>query len=577
MIILLFLFLLSALAMPIEAVSSFFDFPSPINRLSYLFSENKIVSYKSRLTPFFAFEQFIHPKTINKTFFDKKDSVIGISGSQATKRSPDDLLADYFYLPNNFISSLTIKPSIHSYYGGIQLRQTLDQENNRFSIGFCIPVIYRKTEFDLTEHIIQKPYNDHDEGYFVSDTSFTQQRCLESARDYFYGKAVTQTEQTDSFGNTIFHPLLYSKIKRSHDSQASIGCKVSFNYQIYDNDDCMLGISIDSSLPTGTKPKGNYLLEGAMGSNPYWTLGGKITTQIELYKTETCTFFLDGQLHIEHQFPVRIYRVFDLKDKPLSRYMLAQKLGLANTDDQLLIGQVSAEYQFKKEFCPLANLTRLPINASRSIICNGALAGSMQIDPVLLKIGSTFTLSSPEKIRLETDNIFANNTTWALKGDAQVYGFTDDGSPIALCATESNATLFSGTNYPSTGNPSTNQKISARKNSNVDNKGLASQSNAIFLNYDPNVTPDFTTIINGSTNPIFIKEQDLALESSQIQYAECSLFGSFTYYVGRTINDWQPSFSIGSSLLFGFGGSSDSYTRCEYRAWNMWLQATLCY
>jgi hypothetical protein len=571
--------LLLLFAFPVHAISSFFDFSSPISRLSYLFDENKIISNRSRLTTFFSFEQTFHNNTINKTLLGKrfKDGILNISGSQATKRCSSDLLADYFYLPNNFISRLTLDPSIHSLYAGIQLRQTLDQDNNRFFINFFIPIIYRKTKINLNEKITPLLYNDQDVGYFVADNSFTRQRSLESATDYFYGKSVTQTEQTDGFGMTAFLPLQYSKIKRSHDQQASIGCKISIDYEIYQRDNFILTVTAHSNLPVGLKPKGHYLLEGAMGTNPYWTLGGGLSTKVELFHTDSATFFFDGYIQLEHQFPVRIYRVFDLVNKPLSRYMLAQKLGPANSADTLFIGQAAAQYQFQKEFCPLANLTRLPIHASRSVICDGAIAGSVQIEPVLIKVGSTFTLSSPEKIRLEPDNIFANNTTWALKGDAQMYGFTENGDPIALPATENNATIFGGTNYPITGNPSTNQKIAARKNSQIDNKGPASQTGGIFLLYDPNVSSDFANIINGSTSPIFIKEQDLALAASQIQYAECSLFGSLTYDVRNTINDWQPSFSMGSTLLFGFGGSGDSHTRCEYRAWNMWLQATLSY
>lgn len=573
-----FLFFLFVYIIKADAFSSFFDLASPNNRLSYAFDNRTITSSKKKLSTFFSLEQVTHNNKIIKTLFGRftQDKRIRISGSQASQRNPHDLLADYFYLPNNFISSIKLDPHINSYYTGFILRQSLDQKNDRLFINVFIPVIYRKTNINLIETIIPQSYNNHETGYFTPDDSFTQQRCLKSAQDYFHGKSVTQTNQSDGFGNTVFHPLKYSKIKESRDLQSSIGCKISLDYEMYQYDNLICNISIHSNLPIGLKPKGNYLLEGAIGTSPYWTLGGAIATQVEIFKTDTCTFLLDGYIQIEHQFPVTMYRVFDLVDKPLSRYMLAEKLGPANENDELFIGQTTAQYQFKKEFCPIANLTRLPVNVSRSIICDGAVAGLVEINPLIMKMGSTFTISSHEKIDIEPNTIFANNTTWAIKGDSQVYGFTQSGDPIALSVSQKNATIFNGTNYPQKGHPSTTQKITARQNTFIDNKGLANQ-NGTFLLYDPAVTPNFSNGINGSLPPVFIKEQDLALDASQIQYAECSLFGSITYNVSNTIDNWQPSFSLGSNLIFGLQGSGNCHTRCGYQAWNIWLQATLSY
>lgn len=576
--IITFLFLLFMSYIKADATSSFFDLASPTNRLSYILNNDTIISNKNKLSTFFSFEQAMHNNKIIKTLFGKQtqNKTISISGSQASQRNPHDLLADYFYLPNNFISSIKIEPHIDTYYTGLILRQSLDQAQNRFFINLFIPISYRKTHMNLIETIKPQSYNNHDIGYFTPDDSFTAQRCLKSAKDYFYGKSMTQINQSDGFENTVFHPLKYSKIKESRDLQSSIGCKISLDYEAYQYENFLFTVSIHSNLPVGLKPKGDYLLEGAMGTSPYWTLGGGIATQVEIFKTNSCIFLLDGYIQIEHQFPVKMYRVFDLVDKPLSRYMLAEKLGPANNNDQLFIGQTAAQYQFKKEFCPIANLTRLPVNVSRSIICDGAIAGLVNINPLVMKIGSTFAISSHEKIDIEPNTIFANNTTWAIKGDSQVYGFTQDSDPISLSVSQKNATIFNGTNYPQKGNPSVAQKITARQNTFIDNKGLANQ-NGIFLLYDPNITPNFSNSINGSLPPLFIKEQDLSLDASQIQYAECSLFGSLTYTVSNTIDNWQPSFSVGSNLIFGLQGSGNCHTRCGYQAWNIWLQASLSY
>jgi len=564
-----------------KTVAPFFDTASPLHRFEYFLSNNGSIP-NNVITGFFSYEQSYNNRYINKTLFGNtlsNENVLGISGSQAKTRNQYDLLADYFYLPNNFMSKIVLKPSIQSFYGGIQFQKNLDQENNNFLLKISIPIMYHKTELKMSETIVNQVLNDHDIGYFVSDTSFTHYRCLESARDYFYGTNITNLNETDNFGATIFQPLKYSKIKPSPDAQASIGCKASLEYRILESENYSIIIGAHSNLPFGTKPKGYYLLEGSIGTNPYWTLGGNANLTFSCYKTDSFTLDCDLYFQIEHQFPTRMHRVFDILNKELSRYMLVQKLGEANTTTQLNIGQTTSSYQFQQQFCPLANLTRLPVTTQRSIISDGIFSFLFSIDQFTMRIGSSYTISSTEKIRLAPNNVFTNNTTWALKGDAQMYGFQNSTSPgIALCATESNATIFSGTNYPTLGNPSTDQKISARKNSSVDNKGLANINNTYYLRYDPNALTSFTNTINGSNPPIFLQVQDLDIESAQIQYNEYSLFSSLTYTAHNHIDSWQPFFSIGSSILFGVQGEKkNSYTRSGYRLWNMWLQTGLSY
>src|SRR5439155_10827916 len=115
-------------------------------------------------------------------------------------------------------------------------------------------------------------------------------------------------------------------------------------------------------------------------------------------------------------------------------------------------------------------------------------------------LGYNFWGRSKEKIHLSDDDAFPENT-WALKGDAEVFGFLNNGGTIgaatALSASESKATITTGTNGTVIGNPSIDSPVNAYTDP------LHAQ---LFSG-----ASDFTapTPIKTSVNPVMITVDDL--------------------------------------------------------------------
>jgi len=146
--------------------------------------------------------------------------------------------------------------------------------------------------------------------------------------------------------------------------------------------------------------------------------------------------------------------------------------------------------------------------------------------------------------------------TWALKGDAQVYGFVaGTGAPVKLSATESLATIHQGTNKPKagdTGNPATNL--------GVDNP-LFAQTTATTSD------PDFALInvstaadspqIKTSIQPVFITVDDLNIHGAETRGSSNKIFTHFSHtWIDR--EDWIPYLGIGFYAEFGNNSHEDS-------------------
>ena len=161
---------------------------------------------------------------------------------------------------------------------------------------------------------------------------------------------------------------------------------------------------------------------------------------------------------------------------------------------------------------------------------------------------------SHEHIELRNSDcapVFPANT-WALKGDAQTYGFINDATrePVPLSGTESLATIHQGTNIPGAG---TGADMGPTTNIKVDNAEFAQTTNtapSVVINNNSGEQ------IRTSIQPIFIKEEDLNLSGAESRGSSNKLFSHFSYtWVDR--EDWIPYLGIGFEAEFGNTSNSD--------------------
>jgi hypothetical protein len=175
---------------------------------------------------------------------------------------------------------------------------------------------------------------------------------------------------------------------------------------------------------------------------------------------------------------------------------------------------------------------------------------------------------SHENIELRNCNdapVFPENT-WALKGDAQTYGFiANTTTAVPLSATEMGgtptsgigATIHQGTNIPAVGS-----QEAITINPGVDNAQFAQTSGGSDAQIIV-TQPNGTTQIKTSIPPVFITVDDLNISGAQTRGSSNKFFTHFSYtWIDR--EDWIPYFGIGSEIEFGnTGDNNDSNSNCN--------------
>jgi hypothetical protein len=138
--------------------------------------------------------------------------------------------------------------------------------------------------------------------------------------------------------------------------------------------------------PTGNRPTGEMLFEPILGNGHHWELGGGATGQVVLWKQETddkeLSFVVDGS--ITHLFASSQVRVFDLKNKPWSRFILAKQFDVTGSPTGLR--------------SQVANLTSCPITTSFAFETDVVAYLSYASETFTYDLGYNFWARSCEKL-----------------------------------------------------------------------------------------------------------------------------------------------------------------------------------
>ena len=245
--------------------------------------------------------------------------------------------------------------------------------------------------------------------------------------------------------------------------------------------------------------------------------------------------------------------------------MLAMKFTSPSTN--LLASDGNQNYQapsaqFAKIFMPLANLTTIPVNVSAAIQGDLVIKCSYTHCNFQWDIGYNLWGRSCEKIcypRNSFDKIAC--AMWGLKGNAFVFGFPLNSASVGqgvlqpgvpLSATQSNATIFSGTdNYPTM--VSDNQIYNWNQNINIDNAAAA------FNNYKQplathtigNTSPtNVFDPVATSAQPILLSLKDLDLEGARSSGLSHKIFTHFEW-ISKEYCLWTPYIGAGFEIEFG--------------------------
>ncbi|HRN77912.1 MAG TPA: hypothetical protein PLU71_01620 [Candidatus Dependentiae bacterium] len=513
------------------------------------------------------YTQSFNNDKIAECLFGTCDCNIKVQGSNVDGRDANALLADYFYLPTDYDGSFSVDPKIQNFMADFFFYFGLDEWAQGLYFWVQFPVTWTKWNLNFCDRVNDAGTNDHAEGYFTPNV-LPRSELLGSFKEYIQGNTpgtITQTastQDTDTAVATVFNALGCAKIcgcgETSKTTVSEVRFALGWNFLL--DEDYHLGLNIQASAPTGNDVSPTFLFAAQNGNDKHWELGAGLGAHFIIWRSEDeekhFGFYLDA--NVTHMFKNSQCRCFDLCGKPLSRYMLAEKLAAASATDNLSGGAtdetaVAADYQFAQEFAPVANLTNFKVDVSVAVNADIVAMFNYTCNAWNFDFGYNFWGRSCEKIRLDCDcTTFAENT-WALKGDSQVYGYFDVADApfavndfIALSATQSQATINAGTNG---GTPTLNP--------NVDNAQLA------FGGPTPVVIDAARADVLGQTNtsiqPVFIKQSDINF--ARTKGISNKVFANLGYtWVDR--EDWIPYLSVGFEAEFGSNSSCDCADEC---------------
>lgn len=506
------------------------------------------------------------------SLIDCDKSQLAISGTQTNNRSPQDLLADYFYLPPDFQSTIHFKPVLDNFLVDFSWYLGLDPWSPGLYIWLHSPLVHTRWDLNITEQVTNPGIQPYAPGYFAPLT-VPRSDLLEQFIDYAQGDSVMD------IGDTIFEELKFAKMSNKRLSKtrfAEFRFLFGKNWILEDLYHC--GANLQIAAPAGLRPQGEFLFEPMIGNGHHWELGfganGHYTFWHDEEKMQWATVYAD--LNLTHLFKSHQKRTFDLiKNGPLSRYMLAMEMTTPAAN--LLGGGQLPSAQFNEKILPVANITALDVNVSIAVQADIVIMFNFIAQGFSFDCGYNYWGRTQEIIKIKAMDAFAANT-FALKGDAQIFGFLPNAiTAVALSATESVATIHAGTNFPPTGNTNVTTIQTAQHNPNIDFPQPATTNPPTppvqNLQFQPNT---INNQIQTSVNPVFLNIQDVNITNSGTTGSSSKLFTHFSYtWVEK--DEWIPYIGIGAEVEFDNNSTNTQknpprHLRCNASNWGIWIK-----
>src|ERR1700733_370154 len=543
------------------------------------------------------------PKHIDFTLFgsdimlNAKYPFIQVSGTQSGDRNVTDWLADYFGLPPDYKSQLLFKPNVQNILADFAFYIGLDQWMDGLYFRIHAPVVKSRWDLNFREVNINSGILGYNAGYFAPTAQTRSQ--LVSTFTAFANGAVP-----DLGAGIIFTPLQYAKIPTRRLSKTRLSdIQFAFGWNFLQGDDHHFGLNIRGAAPTGNRPTGEFLFEPLVGNGHHWELGLGVTSHyllvVDPCKCRTVGFYFDANL--THLFTAHQKRTFDLIDKPMSRYMLIERMGIPvsnlfiSTTQGTAMGAVAPSTQFQDIYTPLANFSTFDVNVTIAAQIDVTAMIDISWGAWDINFGYNFWARTCEKIKpaCQCTPLLDGSLQFALQGDAYMIGFvaTDStvlaGQPIPLSATESKADIHSGTNTP----VGTAFNISQTQNPGID--GGVNQwafvdptNNTDQIMRAPGLPSDLSGTNAAGTQqrstlaPILIAPTDIDFEAAETKGLSNSLFVHFNYNWDRC-RCWQAYCGVGAFVEWAHHSrngacqepdTDGSCTSCAFSQWGAWIK-----
>ncbi len=520
------------------------------------------------------------PNDITKFLFGCPELIF--SGSQVIGRNATDILADYWGLPSDYESVVQFKPLIVNFLMDFNCHISLDGWVQGLFAEVHLPIVHSKWDLQLVECITDAgtTFTSYPAGYLSADPiELTELNSGDGApknvMHAFRGKSV--------FGD-MREPLMFGTIfGRQNETRVSeLWMTLGYNFLL--TEQAHFGVSLRAAAPTGTLRSGKFLFEPIIGNDHHWELGTRVSGHFDFWRNakedKSLGFWMDA--HFSHMFGSTQKRSYDLKNNGNgSRYMLLEKMAepVVALNNGLSPDNTAATIQYQGRLVPAINKTTLDTKISVGLQADVLAKLNFKRRGFECEIGYNLWARSSETIE-SRDCV---ETCYAIKGDAQVYGFTSSGeTPVALAATQSNATINGGqpvtdSAFPNLNDGNFNTGVEFA-NINADTIANASDNLGASLNQltlaDANRL-DFSQVAVRTSNPaILITNDDINCGSALLPKAiSHTLFFSLSYAIEEGL-DLIPFIGGGGFIEFAHADPCNNSANAQ---WGLWLKMGLSF
>jgi len=378
-------------------------------------------------------------------------TTLSIKGSDITSRTKNDLLADWFYLPHDYEGTVSVNPSVQNVNATLSFAFSSDEWAPGLFVSAKAPLVW--TRWNLQSIFFTK-----DEGKITPTTG----TYLNNAETFFCSNSTdlnaTLTSASLSCARFGCHSC-DNDGDRSVTRLADLQINVGYNFN-FENDAYGLGIFGRIVIPTGNAPRGKWLFEPIAGNGKHIELGGGINASIRAWqntdKTRQCGFY--GDITLTHLFGSTQNRVFDLKNKPLSRYMTA-----AHFIDGSIV-----------KHAPLANLTSCAMDVSIGLQTDVILLFNFTSNSWTYDLGYNLWTRSCEKFECSSQQCDPCCGKCIIKNGSSSWGI----SPVGSNKTANSSTIVEKAVADATPIFITNKDI------DYDGASTSGFSNKIFAHID---------------------------------------------------------------------------------------------
>lgn len=490
----------------------------------------------------------------SKSCNDSCDRTLLIQGCNVSgTRNPNALAAGNFFLPEDFSSEVRFDPSIRNVNVNLDFYIGLDEWLCGSYFRIHGPITNTRWDLDLCESV--KAEGTAVAAGVLAPSAVTRDQLYKDFAEYAGGNR----DLGSPVDSVKFNPLRAGRMRSCDESKTGFAdLRFEFGWNFLQCEDYHLGLNLQAAAPTGTKKRSCFLFDTLIG-NDKAELGGGLTAHYVFWRSEDegCSFGFYFDASVTHLFESTENRVFDLKGKPLSRYMMASKFKTPVVDLQGTSNNPTS--QFAGEYAPVANLTARDVDVS--IGAQGDVVAMFNYSWCgwSFDLGYNFWGRSCEKIKEDCDctTDLLKTEKWALRGNAQMYGFEGSSATnnpgatpaIPLSASQSSANICSCLSTAATGAGTGNGNVT---NNNIDQSQVAQGPNS--RNMRPSVS-NITETVSTSVQPVFIKSTDIDY-GARTRGISHKVFGHVGYTWDREC--WIPYLGVG-----GFGEFGRSESRCD--------------